>query len=484
MGGVDCKAKAFGGLVQGGTDRGGGGFRHQMTGGADQEGGGVRLARVHAGGKGVQAVDAVNKPLFDKEIQCAVGDGGLVAETISSQALQHVICPKGAVMFQQNLQHAAADGGEAHAFGGGQGIGAGQHITGAMRVIVQREGKIGRGTCGAGGIMRVAVHRHLGGLTCYSITSSMRASSSERRVVMRYTITIGMASLVAMAGIARAEVPGVVTDIPPVHSLVAQVMGDLGTPELLLEKGASEHSFQLRPSQAAGLNDADLVVWIGPELTPWLDRALESVPLEVTRLGLLDAPGTITQAYGEGVHEGDVGHMHDGIDPHAWLKPANAQVWLVAIAGELGRLDPEHAATYTANAVAAVDRVVALDAEVAGILAPAADQPVIVFHEAFGYFAAQYDIHIAGAIAEGDAAAPGAARIAELREMVMAGGAVCVFPEVQHDPVMVEQMVEGTAARIGVSLDPVGSSLEPGAGMYAALLTGMARGIADCIAGG
>jgi zinc transport system substrate-binding protein len=300
---------------------------------------------------------------------------------------------------------------------------------------------------------------------------------------MRYTITIGLASLVAIAGAARAEVPRVVTDIPPVHALVSQVMGGLGQPELLLERGASEHGFQLRPSQAAGLNDAGLVVWIGPELTPWLDRALASVPLEVSRLGLLDAPGTITQGYGEGDH-GHEGEAHDGVDPHAWLKPANAAIWLMAIAGELGRLDPENAATYTANAVAAVQGVTALDAGVAAILAPVADQPVIVFHEAFGYFAAQYDIHLVGAIAAGDAAAPGAARIAALREMVVAGGAVCIFPEVQHDPVMVEQMVEGTVARIGAPLDPLGSTLEPGAGLYAALMTGMAQTIADCVAGG
>jgi zinc transport system substrate-binding protein len=332
---------------------------------------------------------------------------------------------------------------------------------------------------------------------------------------MRYTITIGMASLLMASTPALAGVPRVVTDIPPVHALVAQVMGDLGTPELLLERGASEHSFQLRPSQAAGLNEADLVVWIGPELTPWLDRALESVPLEVSRLGLLDAPGTITQGYGDGghgAHEGEAGyeaegethadeaghdheaeahadeagddHAHEGTDPHAWLKPANAQIWLMAIAGELARLDPENAAIYAANAQAAVADVTALDATVAGILAPVADQPVIVFHEAFGYFAAQYDIHIAGAIAEGDAAAPGAARIAELRDMAVAGGAVCIFPEVQHDPEMVQQMVEGTSARIGAPLDPVGSSLEPGAALYGALLTGMAQTIADCVAGG
>ncbi|MBA4323571.1 MAG: zinc ABC transporter substrate-binding protein, partial [Rhodobacter sp.] len=90
---------------------------------------------------------------------------------------------------------------------------------------------------------------------------------------MRYIIT-----LLATATPALAEVPKVVTDIPPVHALVAQVMGDLGAPELLLGRGADEHDFQLKPSQAGAVADSDLVVWIGPELTPWLDNALDSRP--------------------------------------------------------------------------------------------------------------------------------------------------------------------------------------------------------------
>ena len=58
----------------------------------------------------------------------------------------------------------------------------------------------------------------------------------------------------------------------------------------------------------------------------------------------------------------------------------------------------------------------------------------------------------------------------------------CIFPETQHDPALIEQMAEGTGARLGGALDPVGSSLEPGPGAYAALLEGMAGAIADCLA--
>ena len=70
---------------------------------------------------------------------------------------------------------------------------------------------------------------------------------------------------------ALAEVPKVVTDIAPVHSLVSMVMGDLGEPSLLVDGASDPHAFQLKPSQAAALQDARLIVWIGPDMTPcWI----------------------------------------------------------------------------------------------------------------------------------------------------------------------------------------------------------------------
>jgi zinc transport system substrate-binding protein len=293
---------------------------------------------------------------------------------------------------------------------------------------------------------------------------------------MRYIITFLCATTPALA-----EVPQVVTDIPPVHALVAQVMGDLGTPEQLLAKGADEHDFQLKPSQAGAVADAGLVVWIGPELTPWLASALEARPKGAAALALLDAEGTMRREYGEGhaEHE-EEGHDHGAEDPHAWLDPGNAQVWLGLIAAELARMDPEHAATYAANAVVAGEGIATLDAEVAAMLAPVKGKPLVTYHDAFGYFGDHFGLTLAGSIALGDAAAPGAARLAELRGEMEAGGVICLFPEVQHDPALAEQLVEGTDVKLGGALDPVGSSLEAGPGAYAALLTGLARTIADC----
>ncbi len=330
---------------------------------------------------------------------------------------------------------------------------------------------------------------------------------------MRYIITALLASTALPA---LAEVPSVVTDIPPVHSLVAQVMGDLGSPTLLLAKGADEHDFQLRPSQAGDVADAALVVWIGPELTPWLNTALANRPEGAAALALLAAPGTVTIGFGEQAADGHDDHddhagetaeehaghadehadehghdeAHDGeheeehdhgdFDPHAWLDPGNAKVWLGLIAAELSRLDPANAATYAANAATATAGVDALDADLTTLLAPVKDRAFVTFHDAYGYFTAHYGLASAGSIALGDAADPGAKRLTEIRATLEAGSVACIFPEVQHDPALVEQVAEGTDVVIGGALDPVGSSLEPGVGAYAALLTEIAETLVAC----
>ncbi|MEC8041367.1 MAG: zinc ABC transporter substrate-binding protein [Pseudomonadota bacterium] len=90
--------------------------------------------------------------------------------------------------------------------------------------------------------------------------------------MLRNSLTLSLSSAALLtATTALADVPRVVTDIAPVHALVAQVMGDLGAPDLLVDPGSSPHSYAMRPSQARALEKADLVFWIGEPLTPWLE---------------------------------------------------------------------------------------------------------------------------------------------------------------------------------------------------------------------
>lgn len=299
---------------------------------------------------------------------------------------------------------------------------------------------------------------------------------------MRYIISL---SLTILPFPLLAEVPNVVTDIPPVHALVSQVMGDLGTPVLLLEKGADEHDFQLRPSQMESIAYADLVVWVGPELTPWLDRALEGSA--ATSLPLLES-APVLRSYDEADHSDETtedhdAHVHDGLDPHAWLDPTNAAAWTGVIAANLAQRDPEHAAVYAGNAARAAAQIMAMDGVLQATLARAKPQPFLTQHDAYGYFAAHFDMNYAGALSAGDAAPAGAAHLQEMQAIVAAGGALCLFPEAQHDPALLQQVLEGTSARMGGAIDPVGSTLEAGPAAYEALMQGLAQTLADCLNG-
>lgn len=163
------------------------------------------------------------------------------------------------------------------------------------------------------------------------------------------------------------------------------------------------------------------------------------------------------------------------------MNTGNAKLWLDAIAARLSEIDPDHAETYAANAEAARAEIAALAEEVAGILAPVGAAPLVMFHDAYGYLANQFGLNIAGTIALGDAAAPGAQRLSELRAQLAEAGAACIFPEVNHSSRYVDVVVEGIDVRVGAELDPAGVLLDPGADLYATLMRQMAQQIAECV---
>ncbi len=279
--------------------------------------------------------------------------------------------------------------------------------------------------------------------------------------------------------------PQVVTDIPVVQGLTASILGE--DPVLLMDAGADPHSFQLRPSQARALGDADLVIWVGPEMTPWLERALASDTEDKNELRLLTVDGVTLREFDE--HHGDHGHSHDhshdhhhaATDPHAWLEPDNAAVWLRAIADALAIADPANAATYADRADQAIVRIAEARETAKARLAPVGDRPIVVFHDAYGYFANSFDVTVAGSIALGDAAAPGAKHLHDLRDTISGKDVICIFREPQHNPDLAKSLAEDMGLGLG-TLDPTGATLEPGADLYPRLLVAMADAIAECIA--
>ena len=310
---------------------------------------------------------------------------------------------------------------------------------------------------------------------------------------MHKTLLLGAISSFTLASAALAEVPAVAVDIPPIHSLVSIVMEGVGTPDLIMQAGASPHGYSLRPSEAAALQRADVIFWVSESLTPWLEGPIEALAGDAKSVELLEAEGTTELEFREGVtfeehddgdeddeqeHEED--HDHHGHDPHAWLDPENARIWLDVIANELSAIDPEHAATYVANASAGKAELNSLIGEINTQLESFHSTNFVVFHDAYQYFENRFDILAAGSITLGDGSDPSPARIAEIRNKVADLNVRCAFAEPQFNPGLVNTVFRGTNAKTGI-LDPVGSDLELGPDLYSQLLRNMADSLAACL---
>ncbi|MDX6752008.1 zinc ABC transporter substrate-binding protein [Geminicoccaceae bacterium 1502E] len=362
------------------------------------------------------------------------------------------------------------------------------------------------------------------------------------RTVSRAVLLGCWAMLAAPAGAAErpAAPPRVVASIQPVHGLATRLMEGAGEPVLLVRPGSSPHGYQLRPSEAAALERADLVFWIGEPLETFLIRPLASLPGKARVLALTRAPGMELLAtregglwaphdhadhadagrHGDHAHAGEhddhddhahagqhgdhddhahagqhgdhddhahAGHHgdHDGenVDGHVWLAPHNARAMAAAMAAALIAADPARADLYGTNAAALDARLIALEEELRATLEPARERPFIVFHDAFGYLEHAFGLAAAGSITVSPDRPPGARRLMELRAAIEERNAVCVFAEPQTPSRLVQTVVEGTGAGTG-ELDPLGTAtVAPGGDAYEELMRRNAAELVRCLSG-
>lgn len=326
------------------------------------------------------------------------------------------------------------------------------------------------------------------------------------------------AALLFMPSLAFAAPPEVVVSIKPIHSLVAAIMKGVAEPSLIVEGAASPHTYNMKPSNARALEHADVVFWVGPGLEAFLEKPLDALAGKAKVVELEGAPGITKlpfreggafEAHDHGEHEHDehaegehhddhgaehaeasgeeAGHAdehhhdeHGGTDMHLWLDPMNAKVMAGAIEATLIEADPANAARYKANAKALDDELTALDKEIAETVAPVADKPFIVFHDAYQYFEHRYHVRVAGSITVSPETMPGAERVSQIHAKVKELGAVCVFAEPQFEPKLIKVVTEGTDAKSG-TLDPEGGAITEGPELYSTLLRGMAKSLADCL---
>ncbi len=186
----------------------------------------------------------------------------------------------------------------------------------------------------------------------------------------------------------------------------------------LVPVGVSPEDFQPAPSDIAALRDADVLVENGAGLEGWLERTIQNAGNP--RLRIVVCTESLP--------------VRDG-NPHLWMDPELARGYVARIRDALVAADAPHAGAYRDAAKAYDAQLAALTTRTRAKIAtiPESHRTMIVFHNAFDYYARRFGLRVVGAIEPVPGADPNPEHVAELVRLARANDVRAVFAEHEYN---------------------------------------------------
>ncbi len=301
-----------------------------------------------------------------------------------------------------------------------------------------------------------------------------------------------------LAGIFTLSVTGgqawanIVTSIRPLGFIASAIGEGVIDSDVVLPDGASPHDYALRPSDIGRIRDADLVIWVGPELEAFMTRPVATLPADKT-LTLAELPAIRPLLMKGGDHDDapdadayadarqdDADHHHGEYNMHIWLSPEIAAQTAIAIHDRLLQLKPDKKAQLDENLLFFTASLTKNDKIIATMLSPVSGQGYFVFHDAYGYFEKHYGLTSLGYFTINPEIQPGAQALHNIRTQLVGHKAVCIFAEPQFRPAIISAVARGTDVRMG-TLDPLGSGIALGKDSYIHFLFQLSNQYMSCL---
>ncbi|WEG35619.1 zinc ABC transporter substrate-binding protein [Amygdalobacter indicium] len=237
----------------------------------------------------------------------------------------------------------------------------------------------------------------------------------------------------------------VYTTFYPVYDLTKRIVGDKMNVKMLIKSNEEPHSFELKSSDMAALNKADLIVYNGANMEGFIKDVEAAVKnkekfLNLSQgLTLLEAASDLASA------------NHDAVNPHTWLSVKNAMEQLDTICRKLSAIDPANKTYYEQNLQKSLKEFKALDDEFTKVLSgiKKKDKCFIVSHAAFNYLAHDYglkQIAVTGISPEDE---PTAAQLKKIADFVKEHGIKTILFEGKTTPKVAETLAKNTGTKTG-----------------------------------
>jgi ABC-type Zn uptake system ZnuABC Zn-binding protein ZnuA len=237
----------------------------------------------------------------------------------------------------------------------------------------------------------------------------------------------------------------VVTTVSPITNIVQNVGGEHVRITGIVPEGTNSHTFEPAPSDAAVMEEADVVFMNGLHLEePTRELADANLRDGVPLVQLADR----TIGPDEYVFDFSFPEEQGLPNPHLWTNPPYAAEYAEIVAAELSALDPAHAEDYEANRDAFLARIDELDALIRRVTetVPPEHRKLLTYHDSFPYFAREYGWEVIGAVQPSDFAEPTPQEVAGLIDQIRDQDVPAIFgSEVFPSPVL-EQIAAETGA--------------------------------------
>ncbi|WP_118790794.1 metal ABC transporter substrate-binding protein [Haemophilus haemolyticus] len=176
----------------------------------------------------------------------------------------------------------------------------------------------------------------------------------------------------------------VVTTFTVIQDIAQNVAGNAATVESITKPGAEIHEYEPTPKDIVKAQSADLILWNGLNLERWFERFFQNIK---------DKPAVVVT---EGIQPLSIyeGPYKDAPNPHAWMSPSNALIYIENIKNALVKYDPQNAAVYEKNAADYAQRIKQLDEPLRAKLAqiPEEQRWLVTSEGAFSYLAKDYNL--------------------------------------------------------------------------------------------
>lgn len=282
---------------------------------------------------------------------------------------------------------------------------------------------------------------------------SHQIRGGQTQLLLLAALMIGLVAPWAhLQALAQGDRPLIAASTPLLADIVRNIAGDRAEVYSVMPESVDPHTWEALPEDIVRVGESDTFVSIGAHLEPFVEsgpwrRAVKDNG--IPELVLTDHIELIT--VDRVIDHGDHTHDLSEGDPHIWLDPRKVIEAVPAIEAHLSSLDPDGAPTYAANADGYTAQVEALDTELARDLAtiPRDQRKLIVFHDAYTYFAARFDFEVIGVVLNNPEVEISAQEVIELQRIIEESGVRVIFAEPQFNSELLSLFVTENDVVIG-----------------------------------